>query len=142
MLNVLHLLNLYRDTCVSLFADLSLILDQGTLRYSSFYRDVLEIYYNGGWSYICPDSWSDTDSTVACRQLGFTRYHSYDYYFSSTRKNATSFPNNVHVSCIGSESSIIDCSFTNNSCYSYTGSFYYNADYLSLYCTGGKNPIG
>ena len=32
----------------------------------------LELYHNGIWGTVCDDGWSQTNSIVACRQLGFT----------------------------------------------------------------------
>ena len=144
--NRLYLLNIYKHTTkISLFIVFSLFLDQGTIRYSDLYSNVLEIYYNGGWSYICPYGWDDTDSTVACRQLGYTSSFYYGHYFYRT-SIAASFLNNFQVSCNGTESSLIYCEYNNDTCpyssyYSSSTYSYYYTRYLRLYCTGGNNSI-
>ena len=109
--------------------------DQGTLRYSNQYPNMLEIYNDGGWNHICRYNWNNPDSSVACRQLGYTRYSWYSY--TSTTQIATSYPNNFgNVSCDGTESSLVDCSYSNASCQSFV-SYYTNYKVL-LYCERGK----
>ena len=73
----------------------------------------IEVYHPGfGWGTVCGyGGWGDTESGVACRQLGFTGAN-------ATRKNAYfgrgSGPVLLHMSngggCTGRESYIWDCS--------------------------------
>ncbi len=53
----------------------------GTIRVSpdagaapGVYGGSLEICINETWRGICADSWSNTDASVACAQLGFSQY--------------------------------------------------------------------
>ena len=71
----------------------------------------IEVYHPGfGWGTVCDWFWDDTESGVACRQLGFTGA-------SATRKNAFfgrgSGPVLLEMSyddgCTGKESYIWDC---------------------------------
>ena len=34
----------------------------------------VEICINEGWSTQCDQGWDSTDATIACKQLGFSRY--------------------------------------------------------------------
>ena len=110
--------------------------DQGTLRYSNQYPNMLEIYINGGWSHICQYHWDNADSSVACRQLGYTSYILYSY--TSATYITTSYPINFNnVICDGTESSLIDCSYSNASCQALNIFYMYTSPKVLLYCTGG-----
>ena len=50
--------------------DLRLV--QNGLTSTSYTRGRLEVYYSGQWGTVCDDSWSSTNTRVACRQLGFS----------------------------------------------------------------------
>ena len=86
---------------------------------------------NNEWGTVCDDSWSSTDATVVCRQLGFSTIgieilHKSEYYllqffstvmptdavaFGSAHFGAgtgTIFLDNV--GCTGSENNLNDCS--------------------------------
>ena len=39
----------------------------------------LEIYVNNTWGTVCNDNFGYIEATVACRQLGFSRYIGYNY---------------------------------------------------------------
>ena len=115
-------------------------LDEGSLRYSNQFPNLLEIYYNGGWSHICRFNWDQVDSDIACKQLGYTSV-SYSSYTTSTQI-ATSFPTDFgEVKCTGSEASLIECSYSVTKChYKYNHNyFHYYRDYgkVTLFCNRG-----
>ena len=75
----------------------------------------LEIYFsiNSEWGTVCDDSWSSSDATVACKQMGFVGVSVSD----SSRFGSGASTQNIlldDVACRGSESRLIDCSYDGN----------------------------
>lgn len=48
-------------------------LVQGTSTDSSYMSGRVEIFIGGQWGTICDDFWGQTESDVACQQLGYSR---------------------------------------------------------------------
>ncbi|XP_062572842.1 adhesion G protein-coupled receptor B1-like isoform X2 [Saccostrea cucullata] len=75
------------------------------------YEGRVEIYHSGVWGTICDDKWTDREAGVICHMIGATREN------ASVRK-FSKFGNGIgsiwldEVSCIGNETSIVDCSHT------------------------------
>ena len=74
---------------------------------SSYNEGRVEMNYNDEWGTVCDDGWDDTDAGVVCRQLGFGS--------SGTAIGSAGFGQGTGavwlggVSCLGNESSIMNC---------------------------------
>eukprot|EP00057_Strongylocentrotus_purpuratus_P021658 XP_011676132.1 PREDICTED: neurotrypsin [Strongylocentrotus purpuratus] len=71
---------------------------------------VVEVYLDGQWGTVCGIGWSQEDSNVVCKQLGFTdpaflHYDSVWKFFGS----GTGSTLLADVACTGEEASIMDC---------------------------------
>jgi len=68
----------------------------------------VEVLHNGVWGTVCDDYWDINDAKVVCRELG--------YLFAKSALSYAHFGQGVgptwldNVACVGSESSINDCS--------------------------------
>ena len=70
----------------------------------------LEIYHEGLWGTVCDDYWTDVESAVACRQLGFPGAESNTGRFLAAHFGQGSGPIWLdNVFCEGSELRLIDC---------------------------------
>ena len=66
----------------------------------------VEIYWNNQWGTVCDDLWDDTDATVICKQLGYSRGSSRVSAYFGEGSELILLDN---VNCGGSESNIFDC---------------------------------
>jgi hypothetical protein len=66
----------------------------------------LEIFHNGMWGTICDDSFTDTNATVACRQLGYTSGIQHQSFGGGVDPIWMD-----NVSCTGTESRLADCTY-------------------------------
>ena len=70
----------------------------------------LEIYYDGQWGTVCDDYWTDHESEVACRQLGYPGAESNTGRFLRAHFGQGSGPIWLdNVVCESDESRLIDC---------------------------------
>ncbi|KAF0873969.1 MARCO protein, partial [Crocuta crocuta] len=68
-------------------------------------RGRAEVYYNGAWGTICDDDWDNSDATVFCRMLGFSR--------GRALVNMTPGTGDIwldNVACQGTEGTLWSCS--------------------------------
>ncbi|KAF5923842.1 hypothetical protein HPG69_016330 [Diceros bicornis minor] len=67
----------------------------------------LEVYYRGRWGTVCDDGWTELNTYVVCRQLGFK----YGKQASANHFEESTGPIWLDdVSCSGKETSVLQCS--------------------------------
>ena len=92
---------------------------------------ILEVYYDG-WGFVCDDGWSNLNSNVTCRILGY----------NSALSTATSYYNSYgdfklnYVTCSGTEIDILECSHTLYSTYGYA--YCSSNEHIYITCSSGK----
>ncbi|XP_060134541.1 neurotrypsin [Zootoca vivipara] len=67
----------------------------------------LEVLYNGQWGTICDDGWTELNTHVVCRQLGFKNGKSVSEHYPEENIGPIWLDD---VSCSGKESAILQCS--------------------------------
>ena len=76
--------------------------------YNVLYEGRVEVYYNGIWGTICDDGWDLNDAEVVCRELAFGQaiaVRKEEFYGHGSGPIWLD-----DLNCIGTESSIINCS--------------------------------
>uniref|UniRef100_A0A8C6AB19 SRCR domain-containing protein n=1 Tax=Marmota marmota marmota TaxID=9994 RepID=A0A8C6AB19_MARMA len=71
-------------------------------------RGRAEVYYNDVWGTICDDGWDNSDATVFCRMLGFSRGTALGSFGGGTGKIWLD-----DVACTGSELTLWNCNKSN-----------------------------
>ena len=91
-------------------------------------RGIVEVCVNGSYTRVCDDGWDNSDASVVCSQMGFSRYgmsatisfsrfkHILFFFVagaiaidSSAFPGSTLTPFVSSVSCIGDESNLFSC---------------------------------
>ncbi|KAI6659568.1 hypothetical protein LOD99_14491 [Oopsacas minuta] len=80
--------------------------EEGNLRLTD---QILEIYYEGSWGYVCDDSFDLKEANVACRTLGFIQAESFTTgnYIENPLE-----PKINYLYCYGTEQTITDCRYS------------------------------
>ncbi|KFP46079.1 Neurotrypsin, partial [Cathartes aura] len=85
-------------------------LTDGALRLTSgkgSHEGRLEVYYTGQWGTICDDGWTELNTQVVCRQLGFKYGKSAPEGYSEGSSGPIWLDD---VSCSGKETNLLQCS--------------------------------
>ncbi|XP_021346779.1 deleted in malignant brain tumors 1 protein-like isoform X2 [Mizuhopecten yessoensis] len=71
----------------------------------------VEIMYGGQWSIVCGNNWDDIEAGIVCRMLGYGNgtAQSYGSYYKVPREDMKV---KIHVNCVGSETSLYNCRFS------------------------------
>ena len=64
--------------------------------------------HSNAWGTVCEDYWDSSDSTVACKQLGYYNYITYYHSAYYGQGTGSIWLDNLH--CRGSEISLFSCS--------------------------------
>ena len=57
----------------------------------------MEICRNDAWGTVCDDAWTDVDASVACRQLGYSRFSGWPPLIVCTGSNLVFMQNTSRV---------------------------------------------
>ncbi|XP_025076892.1 scavenger receptor cysteine-rich type 1 protein M160-like [Pomacea canaliculata] len=94
---------------------------------------VVQIYYNKHWGAICDGGWSEEDTAVACRDLGYDN----GYYLCCSPFGKYSTPIAENFQCTGREQTLTNCSHSPPESLNYC-----TRDVVSVACYKGPAPTG
>ncbi|CAI8015578.1 Neurotrypsin [Geodia barretti] len=89
---------------------------------------LLQVCFSGRWGTVNRDGWTDVDTHVACRQLGFNNTGTYSTK-TATRRSISTPIQMDNVGCYGTEARLIDCAYDMETIIDYTDD--YSEDYAS-----------
>ena len=94
-------------------------------------RGILEVYYYG-WGFVCDDGWTNLNSNVSCRILGYGSALSTNtsYYYSDVDYKLD------YIGCSGNETNILECSYALYSTYS--PGYCSSSEHIYITCSPGK----
>ncbi|KAK7116610.1 hypothetical protein V1264_002264 [Littorina saxatilis] len=91
---------------------------------------------NGVEGRICPSYWDNSDSKVACKQLGYSNGLVYGLYADSPGPILM-----TEINCAGTETSLFQCPTGNASCdFATTYSYYVSAPEAGVFCFNDQAP--
>lgn len=70
-------------------------------------RGLVQVYYRGTWGFVCNSDWTENNSNVLCRQLGYGGVVS---TFIGTQPGGIVLMDKLK--CTGTENRLVDCSFS------------------------------
>ena len=78
----------------------------------------VEVFNGSHWNTVCDDGWDDIDSTVVCRQLGFSSGRAVSVMTVTSDKARGKGIWLSEVKCEGTEKTLLGCSYEqfNNNC--------------------------